>query len=235
MEELQSTEALDRELLEDARKKAFRILKTADEAVKANAESWEEKTRAAVAELEKQYADRRQQTVVEILARLPLEMRRIWSEKVENFLDSAVEDWFRGLGREQVLALLARELEHRLAGCPEFAAAGTIRVGLNSLSRTDAGALIKKYLPQAVLAFEESPAPEETVPDSRNNPASSGVYPELVLDIPEVKLTASIRQAVDFFLLKKRAELIEALLGPEALSGPGGVTTESEPEGAQGD
>ncbi|MDR1099559.1 MAG: hypothetical protein LBL28_03675 [Treponema sp.] len=234
MEELQSTEALDRELLEDARKKAFRILKTADDAVKANAESWEEKTRNAIAELEKQYADRRQESIVEILARLPLEMRRIWSEKVENFLDSAVEDWFKGLGREQVLALLSRELEHRLAGCPEFAAAGTIRVGLKCLGRTDAGPLLQKYLPQAVLVFEDSPDGGE-FPDSRNNPASSGVYPELVLDIPEVKLTASIRQAVDFFLLKKRAELIEALLGPEALSGPGGVTTESEPEGAQGD
>ena len=33
MEELQSTDILDREILEDARKKAYRILKTAAETV----------------------------------------------------------------------------------------------------------------------------------------------------------------------------------------------------------
>jgi ATP-dependent helicase YprA (DUF1998 family) len=234
MEELQSTEALDRELLEDARKKAFRILKTAGDAITANAESWEKKTREAIAELEKHYAGLRQESIVEILARLPLEMRRIWSEKVEAFLDAAVEDWFRGLSREQVLALLTRELECRLAGCPEFTAAGTVRVGIKSLSRTEAGALLRKHLPQAVPVFEDPPASGEMAA-AENGPASSGSYPELVLDIPPVKLSASIKQAVDALLLSKRAELIEALLGPEALSGPGGVTPETGSEGAQGD
>jgi hypothetical protein len=220
MEELQSTEALDREILEDARKKAFKILKTADDAVKANHEAWEKKTRESIAELERHYTDRRQESVVEILARLPLEMRRIWSEKVEGFLQSATADWFGALSREQVLALLDRELERRVAECPEFAAAGTIRVGLNRLSQGEAGALVKKHLPGAVLAFENSISPQ-------------GDYPELVLDIPAVKLTASIGLAVDSLLLTKRAELIEALLGPEALTGPGGMTGDSE--GAQGD
>jgi hypothetical protein len=41
VEELQSTEALDREILEDARKKAFKILKGADESAASSKKSWE--------------------------------------------------------------------------------------------------------------------------------------------------------------------------------------------------
>jgi hypothetical protein len=233
MEELQSPEVLEREILEDARKKAFKILKTADEEVKAHTEAWEKKTAEAVTELENHYALRRQEAVVEILARLPLEMGRIWSEKVESFLLSASESWFEELSRPQALDILDRELEKRLEDCPDFAAAGTIRVSSRHLSQAEAGELVKKHLPAAVLVFENSPQAEH-----EKTPAPAGgpeYYPELVLDIPAVRLTASIRQAVDLLLLKKRAELIEALLGPEALSGPGGTNGDSDFEGAQGD
>jgi hypothetical protein len=233
MEELQSPEILEREILEDARKKAFKILKTADEVVKDHTEAWEKKTAGAIAELENHYAARRQEAVVEILARLPLEMRRIWSEKVEGFLRSATESWFENLSRSQALDLLERELEKRLADCPDFAGAGTIRVMACHLSPAEAEALIRKHLPGAVLIFENSPSAENgEIPAPGSG---QGDYPELVLDIPVVKLTASIRQAVDFLLLKKRAELIEALLGPAALLGPGGTTGSGDFEGARGD
>jgi hypothetical protein len=46
MEELQSTEALDREILEDARKKAFKILKGADETLASSKTAWEKSSRA---------------------------------------------------------------------------------------------------------------------------------------------------------------------------------------------
>ncbi|MDR1637264.1 MAG: hypothetical protein LBR93_07985 [Treponema sp.] len=253
MEELQSTEVLDREILEDARKKAFRILKGVDDLVKANSDGWEKKTRDAIAELERHYADRRQETVVEILARLPLDMRRIWSEKVEGFLNLAVEGWFESLSREQALAVLDRELDYRLAGCPEFAAARTIQVWFSGLDQAEAGSLVKKHLPNAALVFEGSPedaggsipagdrvnsAGAAGIPAPEKSLAASGGqehYPELILDVSAIRLTASIREAVDFLLLKKRAELIEALLGPEALTGPGGTTVGNDSKGAQGD
>jgi hypothetical protein len=233
MEELQSPEVLEREILEDARKKAFKILKTADEVVKAHTEAWEKKTAEAITELENHYAARRQEAVVEILARLPLEMRRIWSEKVEGFLRSATETWFEELSRTQVLDLLDRELGKRLAECPEFAADGTIRVMSCRLSPAEAETLIRKHLPGVSLIFENSPPAEQgEIPAPGSG---QGDYPELALDIPVVKLTASIRRAVDFLLLKKRSELIAALLGPEALLGPGGTAGSGDFEGAQGD
>jgi hypothetical protein len=231
MEEIQSTEVLDREILEDARKKAFKILKAADDAVAASAENWKQKTKDDMAELEKQYADRRQGSLVEILARLPLEMRRIWSEKVEGSLGAAVDAWFGALSRSQVLELLDRELKERLAVCPEFAAARTIRAGIFSLSQAEAEGLVKKHLPKAALVFENiSPGDENPARETGGRTD----YPELVLDIPAVKLTASIKQAVNFQLLNQRAELIEALLGPEALAGPKDLPGSTVSEGAQG-
>ncbi|MDR1238825.1 MAG: ATPase [Treponema sp.] len=226
MEELQSPEVLEREILEDARRKAFKILKSADDAVKANTGAWEKKTADALAELERRYSLKRQESASEILARLPLDMRRIWSEKVEGFLVSAVVDWFGALKREQILVFLDRELKRRLAECPEFAGAEMIRAGFTGLSQEEAGSLVKKNLPGAAPVFENLSGPE--------NGGRQGDYPELVLDIPAVRLTASIKMAVDSLLLNKRAELIEALLGPEALKGPGGLE-ERKSEGAQGD
>jgi hypothetical protein len=231
MEEIQSTEVLDREILEDARRKAFKILKAADGVVKASAENWKKKTRDAMAELEKHYADRRQESLVEILTRLPLEMQRIWSEKVEGSLNAAVDAWFGALSRPRILELLDRELAVRLAVCPEFAGAPAIRVGIFSLSQAEAGDLVKKHLPKAALAFENiSPRDEGPVRET----GSRTDYPELVLDIPAVRLTASIRQAVNSRLMSRRAELIEALLGPEALAGPKELPGTTIPEGAQG-
>jgi hypothetical protein len=219
MEELLSTETLDREILEDARKKAYRILKTADDTVKANAAAWEKKTAEAAAELEDRYALRRRTSLAEISARLPLDKQRIWSEYVEGLLDSAAAEWFAALDRGRVLALLGEELAKRLGECPEFAAAEAVRLGCYRLDRAEAEALVKKQLPRARLVFEDSPAGE-------------GGYPELTLDIPAARITASMYMLVDSLLHDRRAELAGALLGSGGLSGPesgGGVS-----EGARG-
>ncbi|MDR0623221.1 MAG: ATPase [Treponema sp.] len=221
MEELQSTETLDREILEDARKKAYRILKTADDAVKAGAAAWEKKSAEAAAELENRYRARRRRSLAEISARLPLDKQRLWSEYVEKLLDSAAADWFAGLDREQVLALLGKELEKRLAECPEFAAAGTIGVTRRGLEKAEAETAVKKQLPHARLVFEDSPAGE-------------GLYPELTLDIPAVRITASINILVDSLLHDKRAELAAALLGPGGLSGPDRAGGNGISEGVRG-
>jgi hypothetical protein len=223
MEELQSTETLDREILEDARKKAYRILKTADDAVKAGAAAWDKKTAEAIAELEAGYEARRRRSLAEIAARLPLDKRRIWSGYVEKLLDSSAAEWFAALGREQALALLGKELEKRLAECPEFAAAGKIRAAPRRLEKAEAEALVKKQLPRADLVFE-TPAP---APDG-------AAYPELVLDIPAVRITASINILVDSLLRGRRAELAGALLGPGGLSGPAGAGETGIAEGARG-
>ena len=56
MEELQSTEVLDREILEDARKKALRILKSSEDTVKTHDQEWENKIAENINQIKNKYA-----------------------------------------------------------------------------------------------------------------------------------------------------------------------------------
>jgi integrase len=209
MEELQSTEVLDREILEDARKKAYRILKTADETVKANAAAWEKKTRDAVDELKMKYAERRKLAATEIMARLPLDKRRARSERIERLLGEAEENWYKSLSRGKVLDILKGELVRRLRECPEFAGPADSgekpRAFIRYLDRTEAEALLEELLPGCAFGIEETAA------------GPGAPMPKIVLENGSVRLTASIGMALDDLLHEKRAELAAALLGQDAL------------------
>jgi vacuolar-type H+-ATPase subunit E/Vma4 len=198
MEELQSTEILDREILEDARKKAYRILKTADETVKANAEAWEKKTESALNELREKYARRRDSAVQEIMARLPMDKRRARSEKVESLLRSAADSWYQGLDRKSALGILKNELKQRLDQCPEFSSHAP-RALIHNLEIAEARALFQELLPEQNIEIEKI---------VREDP-----YPGITLENSAVRITASITMTMDFLLHEKRAELSTALVG----------------------
>jgi hypothetical protein len=207
MEELQSTEILDREILEDARKKAYRILNAADDAVKAKAAEWEQKTAALVNELEQKHTQQREHTAAEIMARLPVDKRRAKTEKIESLLKQAAADWYAGLSRERVLSLLEKELARRLAGCGEFfnrtLAGGPPRAIIHKLEQNEADAILKKVSPGQNFTIEKIP--------------SGCPYPEIILENSAARISASINKTIDFFLHEQRAELTAALLGEDAL------------------
>jgi hypothetical protein len=206
VEELQSTEILDREILEDARKKAHRILKTADETVKASADAWEKRTAEAVADLESKYARRRSVIAGEIMARLPMDKRRAKSEKIEEYLKSGVDNWYGKQSRERILSLLEGNLRKRLIECPEFEnTKGAGQALFRNIKKDEAEALLKKLAVSGFTLKEISPLPGKH-------------FPEIVLDIPAVRITASIDMIIDTLLHDKRAELVTALVGDEALN-----------------
>ncbi|GHV94976.1 hypothetical protein AGMMS50293_12960 [Spirochaetia bacterium] len=210
MEELQSTEILDREILEDARKKAYRILKTADETVKAKAAEREAKARAALDELNKKYAEQRKLAAQEIMARLPMDKRRARAEKIESLILSATEAWYAGLDRRQVLSLLENGLRRRLTeygsfSKGSFAEGKKPRAFICKLERAEAEAVLQAVYPGQGCEIVETPAADP--------------YPVIILEDDFVRITASIHEAADFFLQEKRAELIASLLGTQDLPG----------------
>jgi hypothetical protein len=205
MEELQSTEILDREILEDARKKAGRILKAADETAAANAALWDKKTGEALTELRGRYAGMLEKASAEIMARLPLDERRARSEIIEGLLSGAAGDWASGLGRERILAVLERELTRYAAECPEIREEKSIAVFLHNLKKNDAGPLLKKLFPAAAAEYREEPALHR--------------YPEIIIDTKKVRITSSIKMLLDSLLLDKREELVSALIGEGAEGG----------------
>jgi nitroimidazol reductase NimA-like FMN-containing flavoprotein (pyridoxamine 5'-phosphate oxidase superfamily) len=211
MEELQSTEALDREILEDARKKAHRILKTADDTIKTKSTEWEKTITVALGELEKKYAVQGKIAADEIMAFLPIDKQRIRTTKVEELLRSAVENWYNGLSRQRVLDLLHKELTSRLGfsetvtGHKSVTVEGTIRALIHKIEQAEAQSVLKAVLPGKTCQIE-------TI-------KSTAVYPEIILETPEMRIYASIGKTVEFFLGEKRAELVEALLGKSVTSG----------------
>jgi hypothetical protein len=205
MEELQSTDILDREILEDARKKAHRILKAADDTIKSKSADWETKLKGTLDELEEKYAKNSQSAAEEIMAVLPIDKQRAKARKIEELLNSAVETWYSRLSRKRVLGFLQTELSKRLASCGGFSASGGIQAYIHKVEPSEAEAILKAVLPGKTCTIETT--------------QSTAAYPAIILENNEVRLYASIGKAVDFILGEKREELIAALLGENALGG----------------
>ncbi|MDR0399406.1 MAG: ATPase [Treponema sp.] len=223
MEEIQSTEILDREILEDARRKAFRIIKAADDTVKANTLAWEKKTIQAVEDLRARFEERRKKSSDEIMARLPLDKRRTESEKIEFLVERAMDAWYQSQSRERILDLLESELRIRLEGCPEFrGACRNVKAMFYKITKTEGESLLAKLLPpgswEAVdyrLGVEGAASASSTGAGAaiRASGVLSGKYPELVLDSPGLRITASINMLTASLMADHRAELTAALIG----------------------
>jgi vacuolar-type H+-ATPase subunit E/Vma4 len=235
LEELQSTEVLDREILEDARRKAFRVLKTADDTVKNNINAWEKKTSQAVEDLKHRFQERRGRASGEIMARLPLDKRRAESEKIDRLVQNALDLWYAAQSRERIIALLEDELRRRMEDCPEFGSAvgmvdaaafegKNIKARVYKLSREEGEALIAKILPKGSWEMAEADLSAGGAAGASSTGAGaairasgvlSGSYPELVLDSPAVRITSSINLLASDLLADYRSELTSALIGDD--------------------
>jgi V/A-type H+/Na+-transporting ATPase subunit E len=213
MEELRTTEVLGNEILEDARKKAHKILKTSDDTLATQNRDWERKTKRSLDSIRKTFAERTRKTNEEIQARLPLDKRRLRSETTESFLVRAMSDFLRTLSREKLLLVLERELHVRLKACAVDLARHRAIVRYSGLSLDEAKTVLEKV--SRVL--------EET--DFLNSPdweyrADSVVreYPLIFIETKTFRIIASVKSASKALLKEKRGELAAALLGEGVLN-----------------
>jgi vacuolar-type H+-ATPase subunit E/Vma4 len=209
MEELNSTEILDREILEDARKKAMRILKTTDDTIHAKTSEWENKTREAINELEKKYNSQLKEASVNIMARLPVDKLRTKAEKIENILQSAVKAWYESLSRQRIMEILTNEFTKRLAVCAEFADSNKKRVFYSALDRKEVEQVIKNA----------SSSTSKNWTDYSIEESFSDGLPSITLETGDIRIIASIQKTVDLLLQEKRIELVEALVGNAFMEG----------------
>ena len=213
MEELQSTEVLDREILEDARRKAQRILKAADEEATVSDKRWEKKTQKALAELNRRFEERLEMGRVEIMAHMPLDRRRLALERIDRLLHEAANSYLEGLDREKLLGILARELCERSAEIGEGEGENSVcgkpelKVIYRFLSPEEAEGLLRKAFPDGSFSLGEGSAAY----------IHAGSFPGIVADSGTVRISVSADAAVETLLSEKREELAAALLGEEAL------------------
>ena len=229
MEELRSSEVLDREILEEARKEAHKILKTADNTLGVQTRDWDEKIKTALDSIKKNYAERIKKNEEEIFARLPLDKRRLRSETAERLLLKAMDDFLRSLSQEKLLSILERELAERLA-----AWAGDLRSPkvpgpeLDRFSGSRAALAEVRYSGLSLCEVQDlllkAPASEdwEIKEDAPDKSADSGlsaihIFPSITINTQTTKITASAEAAAAALLKSKRAELAAALLGEGVL------------------
>ena len=213
MEELRTTEALGNEILEDARKKALKILKTAEDTLAAQDRDWERKIKRSTDSIRKTYAARTKQTNEEIQARLPLDKRRLRSKTTEGFLVKALDDFLRTLSREKLLSVLERELHSLLKVCAGDLSRHHPIVRYSGLSLEEAKAVLEKV--SGVL--------EEThflVSPEWEFRADSVVreFPLIFVELRSLRIIASVKSTAKAMLRDRRGELAAALLGEGVLN-----------------
>ena len=213
MEELRSTEVLDREILEDARKKAHKILSAADDKVKSQTKRWQKKTEKSLASLDLVYKEREEKSKKEISARLPLDKRRLRSEITETLLKKNLSSFLLGLSRDRILTLLKDEFVKRLKVC-----AGDIKeinekaqIKYSSMTNEEATKIINEVCSNSDFAQLRQFLPKE-------DEGVSALFPALILSCRDLKITASVEDAASVLLSEKRSELVKALLGEGALN-----------------
>jgi vacuolar-type H+-ATPase subunit H len=209
MEELQSTDVLDQEILEDARKKAQRVLKSAEETIAASTKAWEEKARNDVEKIKESCALRGEKNRKEILARLPLDKRRVYTEKIETLLTASMNAFLGSLSRDKLLAVLEKELSIRAEELIQNQKKddAPIEISSRDLSGAELKSLLNKTLPGIPWKARKD-FPQRNL---------SGSFPAIVADAPALRLIASVDALAAALTSDRRAELVAALLGPEVM------------------
>jgi hypothetical protein len=212
MEELKSTEVLDREILEDARKKAHKILQTADDTLASQGRSWERKTKRALESVRKTYAERIKKNENEILARLPLDKRRLRSETAERFLTEAMDAFLRSLDRRGLLSVLERELSERageLETGDDTRGGNARNVAFSGMNLSELDGLLKN----AFAAYDPEAGAWKITEDTHIHE-----FPSVVVNTNALRIAVSAETAAANLLKDKRAELAAALLGEGVLN-----------------
>ena len=228
MEEIRTTEVLDREILEDARKKAAKILKNTDDTLGTQDRDWEKKTQDALGSIRSVYADRTKRETDEILARLPLDKRRLRMERYERVLAQVIKDFLGGLKREEILSIMERELLDRFKAWADAEKAASsmseAQVRYSGLSLSETRELLKKVISELGKKSGNFVPDKTKVENWELKEDTSGVdvsadhkFPSVVINTQSMKLAASVEDAAGNLLEEKRAELAAALFGEGVL------------------
>lgn len=113
MEVLKSGDALEKQVLDDARAKASRILAEADRESAAQRREWERRTEDDVRKIEAEKDSRIQAMRQELAASLPLDFMRARLSYIQDSVDRALKDYFAKLAPEGLIRIVSGML-HRI-------------------------------------------------------------------------------------------------------------------------
>lgn len=111
MEELRSTEILDREILEDSRRKAEKILKTSEAECRSIFDDVALRVKKIREEKSREYEKKAEAYRKDSASAVPLEKQRRIVSFVEASVTQALTDWFSSIGSDRRLALYINMLK----------------------------------------------------------------------------------------------------------------------------
>jgi vacuolar-type H+-ATPase subunit H len=195
MEEIVSADAIQSEILEDARKKAARILEESEVESARNVAAIEAKAAEVVEEIVSSNEAKSARFRMETMARFPLERTRMRTAFVDGKLREAVGAYVSGLGEERVAALS----EAMLAAGSAFFAGKDVELLRRGLSEAAARAAGTKTLANAA-SLTHAEDPSLPAPGMVARATDGSVLMRATMDLVEGRL-----------LGEKRGELARAL------------------------
>ncbi|HUX14660.1 MAG TPA: hypothetical protein VMW87_16660 [Spirochaetia bacterium] len=207
MEEIRNAGALEKEIMDDARKRAEKLLRGREKALSELRESWAQRTKTSLKEMEADHAADLAALKLRHEAALPLEKKRAFLAFAEARLRESVHRFFSQLDVKRRDDLLSHDL---VLTRPIV---GSVNVSLRAAGLTDdeAVGLVKRSLPDVRVA---APSGEPTTP----RPAAKAEAPadEVSLELTDAEsgiiVMVSTRRIEAELLLRHREKLVSALL-----------------------
>lgn len=152
MEELRSTEILDKEIASDARKKAEKILAKAEEEAQEILASVSRRVEEARLQKNAYYGEKLSQYEKSIAQALPLEKGRFLVSFYSETVSKAFNEYLENLGEEKRLSLI----EKRLSNLPQSCFERKINASVFGFNLTSAKKILEKSLKNLALVEETS-------------------------------------------------------------------------------
>ena len=111
MEDIRSTEILEKEVLEDARKKAERVVRNTEKQIAELGKEWKEKIEAELALLSAEAETKKALRKKEIEAAFPLETKRRKLRFMNGVFEKFLEDFFVKLPRKDLERILVKRAQ----------------------------------------------------------------------------------------------------------------------------
>lgn len=207
MEELRSTEILDKEIQNAARKKAERILAKADEDCKALENSVDEKVEKAKKEVEALFSNKLDAIKKDSEASVPLEKQRLLVSFIQDQIIKNINNYLDSLGEDKRIDLVLKSADEAASRLEEGVKLIAYVYGFN-IKKCEKS--LKKVFGSKLSKVEETVFGKISIEESLIE-LKEGII--LVSEDTKLKIRFTLCEIVNEVLDKYREEMKDALFG----------------------
>lgn len=205
MQELRSTEILDKEIQEDAQKKVLKILQNAESECKILLDSIEEKMSVVQKEKEEVYAKKLQAFERNQKASIPLEKQRFEVSFMQDLLLNSINEYLENLTQEKRIQLVLKNQK-----IDEFVKDNKFNAFVYGFDSKKAEKELSALLGKNLISCNVTEF-GKLILEEENIKLKEGII--LESENKSVRFRLTLSELVSRILDKNRAELTKALLG----------------------